>query len=172
MNAIFSAIVSGMVAALSPTAKKAVKDAYAGLKQYIIDRYDIHQAKLEKLEEQAKQTATKEKPSQDDVRTTVKDMQQTAEGAEVRQKLDDNQAPQDEEFMQKIESLISTIEAEQDQVPSAVGVLMKDIRSKLVEFDTVRPGESGTVGVQVEDSDIDTVSFGDVNPSDSDDDPE
>ena len=103
---IVSALVSGAVAGLKPTAEKAVTDAYEGFKGFLQGRFaSVNVASLEK------------KPGSE--------IQQAA----VSESLADSGADRDEEVLRKAQELIQLI---QDKAPAAAaeaGITVEKLRS-------------------------------------------
>ncbi len=93
LSVILSAVVTGAATALKPTAEQAVKDAYAGLKRLIVNRYgdkaDVSSA-VEKVEA---------KPESEGRQLTLKE------------ELTDAGADQDEELVQLAQALLEALKS-------------------------------------------------------------
>ncbi|MGZ4971318.1 MAG: hypothetical protein ACXWDN_01050 [Limisphaerales bacterium] len=96
ITVIVTALIAGATAALKPTAEQAVKDAYAGFKRLIIDRYghkgDVNQAvaQLESKPDSVGRKAT----LQEELATTEADKdQEVVDRAVALLKEAENQSP-------------------------------------------------------------------------------
>jgi hypothetical protein len=123
-TALVGALAAGALAAAKDTATKAIKDSYAGIREYIKDRYA--KVKLDDLE---------------------KEPQSRGQQLVVKEKLEEAQAENDATLPKLLESLV---EALKDQAPDAartVGVDLEQIHAA-INVQIRRVGESGPVKIK------------------------
>ena len=104
VSLIVMALAAGAAAGLKPAAENAVKDAYAGIKRLIQDRYaKVDVAPLEqKPESEAKQASLEE------------DLKESGAGA-------------DEELLAKAREVFAAVKEHDPEAAAAVGVLIEDV---------------------------------------------
>lgn len=123
LTIIVTALVTGAVAGLKPTAEQAVKDAYAGLKALIKRRYEDVQ--LEALEKKPMSEAKQSSVSED---------------------LADSGAGDDRELLDLAKVLLDTIKQHEEETASAIGVDFEEIEAAYLKIDEVR---ATGIGVKV-----------------------
>lgn len=126
---IVTALVLGISTGLKPTAEQAVKDAYAGLKKLIQDRYNA-KAGLEALENKPDSEAKKESLKED---------------------LTDAGADQDPEVLEKAETVLQAVQEHAPQAAAAIGVDLEKVKAAFLKIQHVRA--TGT-GVKVMDGEF------------------
>lgn len=105
---IVTALATGAVAGLKPTAEKVVKDAYDGLKAIIKDKYERSREAVPVLENDPASTAGK---------------------AVVRESLEKDGAGQDEALLRQAQAVLKAVEEREPTAAEAAGVRIEDIRS-------------------------------------------
>lgn len=105
---IVTALATGAVAGLKPTAEKVVKDAYEGLKKIIVDKYERSKKTVPVLES-------------DPASETGK--------AVVRESLEKEHAEEDEALLQQAQAVLQAIKAHEPEAASAAGVQIEDIEA-------------------------------------------
>jgi hypothetical protein len=124
------ALAMGAAAGLKPTAEQAVKDAYNGLKQILIDRYKMSQTSLAQLEENP---------------------QSKARQSVVQESLKHDQVVGDEELLQQAKSVMQEVQHHDPATAEVVGVELEDIHAASLTIDEIL---STGVGVRVKSADI------------------
>jgi hypothetical protein len=117
---IVTALVAGAAAGLKPTAEKAIKDAYAGIKALIQRKYgDVGLVALEKKpESEAKQ-------------------------ASVTEDLTDAGAGDDAELLEQAKALLDTIKQHEQQTAEAIGVDFEEVEAAYFKLKKVRAAGTG-----------------------------
>lgn len=126
---IVSSLAAGAAAALEPTATQAVKDAYAGVKRIIQDKYqDIRLAGLEKRPDSSSQQEA------------------------LAENLEDVQAGADEELLTQVQTLVEALQ-QGDAATAAeqIGVDVKGLKAQSARIARIRAGD---VGVRLEDVEL------------------
>jgi hypothetical protein len=136
VSLIVMALAAGAAAGLKPTAEAAVKDAYAGLKTFIRNRYShVDLAPVE------------EKPASE------------AKRASLAEDLEEAGAAEDGELLKLAQSLVELLRS-YDVDATPIGV---DLERVNAEFMTVRKVTSSGTGVRVKDSEFrGGIDIGDV----------
>jgi len=119
---IVAALAAGAAAGLTATAEEAVKDAYAGLKQWLQDRYaNVELAVLEK----------------DPKSTTRRDL--------LAEELQAADAGADDELLAKVQELLDVLaqHAAAAQAASAVGVDLANVQAAALKIKSVRASGTG-----------------------------
>ena len=123
---IVTALALGAAAGLQETAEQAVKDAYAGLKRIIQDRYERARRAVELLEE---------------------DPEDETFQAAAGKALSKTEAGSDEELLRQAQALIESVEQHAPEAASAINLNLADIKAAA----NIRIAElSATVFVNVE----------------------
>lgn len=128
ITAIITAITTGAAAALSPTAKQAVQDLYAGLKKLIQDKYHRANASLEALEMKPESVSKRESLQED---------------------LKDSGAATDAELLKQAQVLLSTIEEHAPQVAQAIGIKLEDVKGANVRLQEIIVSSEQAAGVHI-----------------------
>lgn len=102
---IVTALATGAAAGLKPTAERAIKDAYDGLKALIQRKYD--RVSVDMLES---------------------DPASESRQAIVKEDLDKTDAAQDQELLAQAQATIQAIEANAPEAAAAVGVSLEDLK--------------------------------------------
>jgi hypothetical protein len=117
---IVTALVAGAAAGLKPTAEKAIKDAYAGIKALIQRKYgDVGLVALEK------------KPESE------------AKRASVSEDLTDAGAGDDAELLEQAKALLDIIKQHERQAAEAIGVDFEEIEAEYLKIKKVRAKDTG-----------------------------
>jgi hypothetical protein len=124
ITVIISAIALGAASGLTETATTAVKDAYAGLKRLITNRYD--DVDLEPLEK---------KPDSEGRRLTL---QEDLEAA---------RADQDNDLLEAARELIAIVRAQNESVERIVGIDLAEVEAASLNIGKVR-SSGGAVKVE------------------------
>jgi len=139
---IVSAVAVGFAAAAKDTAQQAVKDAYAGLKKLIEDRYQVGLSNME------------QRPTSDSQKSAV---------AEA---LQEKNAQNDADLVAKAQSVIEAVQTydpDPAKTAGSVGVEWIRVKVDVLNVKTIRGGEGGTAFRAV-DSEFKTVNMDDLNP--------
>jgi hypothetical protein len=133
---IVLALAAGVSAGLKPTAEQAIKDAYAGVKTLIQQKYTgVDLSPLER------------KPESESKRESV------------REDLAEAGAGQDQELLDRVKALLDEIEKRAPEAASAIGVDLKDVRAAALKIQKV---DAEGAGVKVENGEF----TGDIDISD------
>ena len=125
---IVTALALGAAAGLEPTAEQAIKDAYAGIKKLILDKY--RQVNLPLLESDPASEA----------RQTV-----------VKEDLARARADQDEAVLRRAQALLDAIHKHAPEAAGAIGVDLEDIKGASLKIaDIIATGDA----VKVKKADI------------------
>lgn len=117
---IVGALVAGAAAGFKKTATQAISDAYAGLKRWISDKYEVSVASLEKKpESEAQQDA-------------------------IRESLEMAQAGSDSELVALANRLIDAVKHDDPDTAKAVGFVLERIEARNVEVEGVEAGVGST----------------------------
>ena len=108
ITAIVTAIALGAAEAVSPLAKQAVLDLYAGLKKLIQDKYHSANFSLEALEKKPESSSKRESLQED---------------------LQDSNAANDVELLKQSQALLKAIEEHTPQVAQAIGIKFEDVKA-------------------------------------------
>lgn len=114
INIIVTALALGAAAGIKPTAEQAVKDAYAGLKSIILEKY--HEINLSGLES---------KPDSD--------IQQLA----IAESLKDVDAYKNEDVLQKAKAVLAAVEESSPETAFDLGIDLDDIKAASLTIDTI-----------------------------------
>jgi hypothetical protein len=125
ISIIVTALTLGAAAGLKPTAEVAVKDAYAGLKKIILDKYSQAIVGVNLIEQN---------PSSEAYKSAAKEM------------LDKTDVAQDELVLGKVKELLDSIQSYASEDTDIIGVNLEDIRGASLIIDNIIA--AGT-GVQV-----------------------
>ena len=130
ISMIVGALVAGATVALKDTAAQAIKDAYAGLKSLIVNRYGSVAGSVLELE----------KSPDSDARAAV-----------VQEGLGKTDAAQNTELLDKARALIKLVEEHDPEVARTFGLDLRDISGKsLKATDVIAESSSGpATAVQV-----------------------
>ena len=128
ITVIITAIATGAAAALSPTAKEAVHDLYAGLKKLIQDKYHQANSSLEALEKKP-ESASKRDSLQED--------------------LQDSGAENDAELLQQAQALLKAIEEQVPQIAQAIGIKLEDVKAANVRLQEIIVSGEKAAGVHI-----------------------
>lgn len=120
MTIIVTALVLGAAAGLEPTAAQAVKDAYAGVKRLIQDRYD--RVTVEMLENDPTDEARREI---------------------IKTDLEKAGAAQDEDLLRQAQALLDLIEKQEPEIAGAVGVNLADFTARNLNIEDVAASGAG-----------------------------
>lgn len=104
---IVTALATGAVAGLKPTAEKVVKDAYEGLKKIIVDKYERSKKTLPVLED-------------DPASEVRKDV--------VRESLKEENAEKDEDLVRQAQAVLKAVEGN-EEVAAEAGVQIRHIKA-------------------------------------------
>lgn len=124
VTAMVTALALGASAALKETATSAVKDAYAGLKRLVIERYA--RSSVEALEEKPESKARREA---------------------VREDLEAKGAAADAEVVASMKELLRALTRHDPEAGSVIGVDVRDVEAESLRIEAVR---SAGDGVRVE----------------------
>lgn len=105
---IVTALATGAVAGLKPTAEKVVKDAYEGLKSLIKKKYERSQQAVPVLENDPASEAGK---------------------AVVRESLEEEGAGQDEDLLRQAQAVLQAVREREPSAAEAAGVRIEDIEA-------------------------------------------
>jgi hypothetical protein len=123
ISLIVVALATGAAAGLKSTAETAVRDAYAGLKRLLTDRYrhiDV--------------SPVEHKPSSEAKRSSLEeDLRETG-------------AADDAELLREAKALLDLVAERDPAAARTVGVDLENIRAAFVDIDTVRSGGIGVRG--------------------------
>jgi hypothetical protein len=108
LTLIVTALATGAAAGLKPTAEKAIKDAYEGLKALIVKRYERTKAAVPVLEHNPASEAGK---------------------AVLRESLAEEGATEDEELLRQAQAMLQAIRLHDASAAEAAGVLIEDIEA-------------------------------------------
>jgi hypothetical protein len=128
LTAITTAIATGAAAAISPTAKQAVQDLYAGVKKLIQDKYHRANSSLEALEKKP-ESASKRESLQEDLRDTG--------------------AASDAELLQQSQALLKAIEEHAPLVAQAIGIKLEDVKAANVRLQEIIVSGEQAAGVHI-----------------------
>jgi len=106
ITAILTAVVAGATEAFGSTAKQAIQDLYAALKQHLQEKHPQAKGSLEALEKKPDSVPKKESLKED---------------------LQDSGAAQDGELLKKAQTLLSELE-KQAQLAQAIGVNLEEVK--------------------------------------------
>jgi hypothetical protein len=147
---IVTALALGAAAGLQLTAEQAVKDAYAGIKRLIQDKY------------QQVSVALLEADPASEARQNV-----------VKEDLAKAKADQDEEVLRQAQALLDVIEKHAPEAAEVVGVDLKDIKGASLTLQNIIAAGSRATGVRAKgvevsgDIEIKDVQAGNGGASDS-----
>lgn len=131
ISIIVTALVSGAAAAIKPTTEQVIKDAYAGIKQLIQNKYKgVNVAVLES------------------------DPASKSRQGVVKEDLEKTEAGQDEQLLLKAKALLEAIEAHAPDVPKTVGLTLKDIKAASLSAGRIHVKGNNPTGVIAEHLDI------------------
>lgn len=105
---IVTALATGAVAGLKPTAEKVVKDAYEGLKKIIVDKYERSKNTVPVLETDPSSEAGK---------------------AVVRESLEKESAGTDEALLRQAQAVLQAVKSNEPEAAAAAGVRIEDIEA-------------------------------------------
>lgn len=146
---IVGAIALGAAAGAKPTVEQAVKDAYAGLKQVIIDRYNHHTDLIDAMEFLAK------KPQDANRRESFESELKNVEVID------------DTVVIDKAKSVHAAVKKFAPEILAAIGMDIEELNAAILEVENVRAGTSG-IGVRIGKAQIEgTASFKNIGGEDS-----
>lgn len=129
INIIVTALALGAAAGLRPTVEQAVKDAYAGLKSIILEKYlDISFSGLEK------------NPDSDTQKQALAEC------------LRDVDADKNEAVLEKAQALLNAIKESSPEIAATIGIELDDVKSASLTIDTIIA--SGNIDVHARRADI------------------
>jgi len=128
VNAVVSAVNAGAVAGLKSTATQAVKDAYAGLKKLITDRYA--QVDVTALEKRPESVAKRESLGED---------------------LRDAGAGADEELVAAAQRVLAAVDEHDPEVAAVIGVDIAGLKAVNVRLSDITAEGSGAIGLRARD---------------------
>lgn len=131
ISIIVTALVTGAATALKPVAEQAIKDAYAGLKRLIQQKY-----------------------GRVDVAVLETDPASKARQAVVQEDLAKAGAGQDEELIRKAKALLDAIQIHAPNVPKAVGVDLEDIKAASLTAERILAEGPHVTGVKIKGANI------------------
>ena len=134
---IVMALAAGAAAGLKPAAEQAVKDAYAGIKRLIQDKYG--QVDLAPVEQKPDSKAKRDSLTED---------------------LEEAGAASDEELRRQAQELAALIERYDAPAAETVGIDIAKVKTGLMEFGDVET-TAGT-GVRIRETEAEGMTFGDV----------
>jgi hypothetical protein len=108
LTLIVTALATGAAAGLKPTAEKAIKDAYEGLKALVVKRYERTKAAVPVLEHNPASDAGK---------------------AVLRESLAEEGAAEDEALLRQAQAVLQAIRLHDASAAEAAGVLIEDIEA-------------------------------------------
>ena len=123
ISLIVVALATGAAAGLKPTAEAAIRDAYAGLKRLITDRY--RQVDVGPVENRPSSEA-KRRSLEEDLRET--------------------HAAADPELLREAKALLDLIAERDPSAATTVGVDLENIRAAFVDIESVQSGGTGVRG--------------------------
>jgi hypothetical protein len=123
ISLIVVALATGAAAGLKPTAEAAIRDAYAGLKRLVADRY--HGVDVSPLERQPTSEAKR--------RSLAEDLQET-------------NAAGDADVLRAAKALLDLVAERDPAAATTVGVDLEDVRAAFVDIEKVRSGGVGVRG--------------------------
>ncbi|TFD49576.1 hypothetical protein E3T55_10880 [Cryobacterium frigoriphilum] len=123
ISLIVVALATGAAAALKPTAEAAIRDAYAGLKRLITDRYN-----------------------QVDVSPVERNPSSQAKRRSLEEDLHETDAAADDALLQEAKELFDLVAKADPAAARGVGVDLEDIDAAFVDIDRVRSGGIGVRG--------------------------
>lgn len=146
VSIIVMALVTG-AAALKPTTDQVIRDAYAGMKGLIQNKY-------EHVEVAVLETDPKSKARQ----------------AVVKEDLEKADAGQDEELLRKAKALLEAVRTHASDVPKTVGLNLEDISGASLTAEHILAEGSHATGVKIKGADIQgDITFRDVTVRSRDD---
>ena len=132
---IAGAIAMGAAAGIEPTVEQAVKDAYAGLKKLITDRY----------------------ADNDDVTYAVEGVTRKPEAekrrAALEEALEEAGAEQDTELAGAAKQVVDAVQAHAPELPESIGMDIGTLKAKMLKVEDVIAGAGGT-GVHIGSAEI------------------
>ncbi|MGA7732447.1 MAG: hypothetical protein WCD37_14405 [Chloroflexia bacterium] len=129
---IVTALALGAAAGLKPTAEKAVKDAYEGLKGLILSRFGHASASVSSLEVNPASNSKRDSLKEDLESTAVK---------------------QDEEVLRKAKEVIDVVNARAPEAASAIGVDLERVRAAVLRIEDII-AEGNATAVRAKDVDV------------------
>jgi hypothetical protein len=127
ISAIVTALVTGAAAAIKPTTEQTIKDAYAGIKKLIQQKYK--KVNVTMLEDNPESKS-----------------QQSA----VKENLEKTEAGQDIQLLGAAKTLLDAIQAHAADVPRAVGLDLKDIKAAALTAEHILVEGNNSIGARVE----------------------
>jgi hypothetical protein len=117
---IVAALAAGAAAGLKPTAEQAVKDAYTGVKAFILNKYPT--LSLESLEQKPESEAKQA--------STVEDLAEAGAG-------------NDDELLERVKALLDTLKQHDRQAAQSIGVDLEEIEAEFLKIQKVRASGTG-----------------------------
>lgn len=146
---IVSAIALGAAAGLQQTTEQVIKDAYNGLKQVIVAKYNQYVDLIDAMDFLAK------KP-QDANRREVLGRELVATGV-----------TNDEDVINRSKDVLAAVDKSGSDIVTAIGMDIGTLKAAALEVDGVQAGRSG-IGVRIEEAQIEnTASFKNVGSNES-----
>jgi len=127
---IASAVAIGAAAGIKPTVEQAVKDAYAGLKSLIQERYGSNDDVVDAVDYVAK------KPEAGKRREALEDA------------LEEAGAGEDAELATAAKQVVDAVEAHAPDLPKSIGMDIGVLQAKMLKVEDVLAGAGGT-GVRI-----------------------
>jgi len=130
ISVLVTAIIAGAATGLKPTAERIVKDAYAGLRRLIVDRY--HQVAIDSIERA---------PDNENRQGVLKD------------ELAECDAASDTELLMAAKELLAAIETTPSAAAAAdeIGVSLERVKAASLSISEI---EGGRTGVRLRDVDV------------------
>ena len=123
---IAGAIAMGAAAGLKPTVEQAVKDAYAGLKKLIQDRYGSNEDVVDAVDYVSK------KPEAEKRREALEEA------------LEEAGAGRDTELATAAKQVVVAVETHAPDLPESIGMDIGVLKAKMLKVEDVLAGDGGT----------------------------
>lgn len=131
ISIILIALVTGAAAAIKPTTEQVIKDAYAGIKKLIQNKYK-------------------------EVNVTVLEGDPASKSRQgvVKEDLEKTEAGQDKQLLREAKALLDAIQGHASDVPKSVGLDLKDIKAAALTAGHILVEGNNATGVKAEKLDI------------------
>jgi hypothetical protein len=147
---IVSALALGAAAGAQSTIEQVIKDAYAGLRQVIVDRYSRHARLVDAMDSLA------EEPQDASRRETLGDELESAE------------VTNDEAVIEKAQAVHAAMNDSAPTLAKAIGMDIGELEAAVLEVENVQAGKTG-IGVRIGKAQIrGSASFRNIGREDSD----